>query len=80
MRTEEQILAEIHQAQKVYDRAEAAFTHTIRGQIDPVQEVADNPTPEMIKAQEALENARLHLEQLRDEYEFYLANQPGSLE
>jgi hypothetical protein len=78
LRTEEQILAEIHQAQREYERAEAAFTHTTRGQIDPIQEVADNPMPEMIEAQEALEIARLHLEELQDEYEFYLANQPGS--
>jgi hypothetical protein len=80
LRTEEEILAEIEQAQKEYERAEAAFTHSFRDHIDPIQEVSDNPSPEMIQAQERLQVARGYLEQLRDEYEFFLANQPGSQE
>jgi hypothetical protein len=73
-------MAEIEQAQKEYERAEAAFTHIAKGQIDPVQEVSQNPSEEMIRAQEHLAIARRHLERLQDEYEFYLSHQPGALE
>jgi hypothetical protein len=80
LRTEEEILAEIVQAQREYNRAESAFTHAIGGHMDPIQDVGFNPTPEMIEARERLEITRLHLEELRDEYELYLIYQPGSQE
>ena len=78
MRTEEQILAEINQAQKEYERVESALTHIIRGQIDPIQEVDDDSTNEMLTAQGRPEDARQRLENLHDEYEFYQSNQSGS--
>ncbi len=78
MRTEEEIIADLGEAQKEYDMAEAEFTHSVRNQIDPSQEVADNPSDEMIAARDRLESARDRLEDLRDEYDFYLVHQGGA--
>lgn len=77
MRNQELILAELEAAQKEYDRAKAEFTESLRGQIDPDQEIALNPSDEMLDARDRLENAQLWLERLQEEYEFFLLNKTG---
>ena len=78
MRTQEEILADLEEAQREYKRAEAEFTHSLNNQIDPTQEVADNPSEDIIAAQKRLETARDRLEDLREEYDFYLIHQGGA--
>jgi len=78
MRQQEQILAEMEAARKEFVRAEASFTGSARGQIDPDQEVADNPTEEMFAARDRYETARIWLERVSDEYNFYLEHQHGA--
>jgi hypothetical protein len=78
MRTQEEILADLNEARKEYELAEAEFTHSNKDEIDPDQEVADNPTEEMIEARDRLEMARDRLERLREEYDLYLIYQSGA--
>ncbi len=71
-------MADLNEARREYELAEAEFTHGSRDEIDPNQEVADNPTEEMIAARDRLESARDRLEQLREEYDLYLIYQSGA--
>jgi hypothetical protein len=78
MRTQQEIFLDLQEAQREFERAKAEFTDSARGEIDPMQEVAYFPNEELIAARRRLETARYRLEQLYDEYDFYLVHQNGS--
>ena len=40
-------MADLPKAKRQYERAEAEFTHSIRHEIDPSQEMANNPSDEL---------------------------------
>jgi hypothetical protein len=78
MRTQEEILADLEEAKKEFERAEAEFTDSNRGEIDPAQEVALNPKEELILARKRLDTVRDRMEELRNEYDFFLDHQSGA--